>query len=459
MRILILSLTLLLLSCTIFALTLEESIEFALRNNLSLQSAEQDVSIAREMYREVTSALLPQISFNGGYQLQRTELPGSMIPPLFNTSSELSETASEDDEMLAEYLDQGFRMFLPEKSQDETNFFGQVRLDQVVYLGGKLLSGIKAAGIYRTIEVNRYELTRQNLLYETTDLFYKGLLLTDVGEINKEALQLAEQHYSLISSMYAQGLVSEFDLIRVELELFKLRPQLQEAENNHSLWQESFRKHLGLEEEYEIDLEGEIIVPDELTIELEEALEAGRSDRIELYLTRAVRDMYEINWRAERGSYLPNIALSAEYNKFSNINEFTWEPGDFGTSYQVALGIQIPIFRGFGNRAKTAQARHQYKKATLDYLDLEDKIELDIRNSYLRLEHTRQNYNAQVVRVDLAERGLRIATTRYENQVGINLEVLDAQLEYKVARLAYLQAAYDVIMAQKSLQKSMGIEL
>jgi len=447
----------LLLTSSLISITLEDSIELAIKNNLSLRSAGEDIAIAREFYREVTSALLPQISFNGGYQLLRTELPGSMIPPAFNITDELSENATEDDELLAAYIEQGFNMLIPEQKQDETNFFGQIKLDQVVYLGGKLLSGIKAAGIYRTVEAKRYELTKQNLIYETTDLFYQGLLLTDVVEINREALELAEQHYNRISSMYGQGLVSEFDLIRAELELHKLQPQLMEAENNYSLWQESFKKHLGLGIDYDLTLQGEIAVPPEIEVELDEAIESGKSERIELYLSGAVRDMYEINWRAERGNYLPNVALSAEYNRFSNINKFTWEPDDFGSSYQVMLGIQIPIFKGFGNRAKTAQARHQYNKATLDYLDLQDMIELDIRNAYLRLAHAQKNYETQVLRIGLAERGLNIATARYESQVGINLEVLDAQLEHKIARLAYLQAAYEITMAQKALHKSMGI--
>jgi outer membrane protein TolC len=214
-----------------------------------------------------------------------------------------------------------------------------------------------------------------------------------------------------------------------------------------------------LTEETEITPQGEITLPAELDISFGEAINNARERRIELYLSQSYRDMYEIQWKAERGNYLPNVALSAEYNKFSQRDEFGIKPDSFGTSYQVMLGLQVPIFTGFGNRAKITQARHQYKRASLNHQDLEDKIELDVRNAYQKLSYAKQNYEAQSLRVDLAERGLKIAETRYENQVGINLEVLDAQLEYKVARLSYLQAVYEMIMAQKGMQKAMGINL
>jgi outer membrane protein TolC len=222
-------------SSSLLGITLEESVTLALKNNLSLQAAAEDIGIADGMYREVTSSLLPQISLSGGYQMQRTELPGSMIPPAIDVTGNLGDNATEDEQMLAGYLEQGFNSFLPERTEDETSFVGQIKLDQVVYLGGKLLSGIRAAGIYKTVERKRYEMLQQELIYQTTDLFYQGLLLEDLIAINREALQLAGDHFKRIEKMFDQGLVSEFDLIRAELELLKLQPQLQEAENNYIL--------------------------------------------------------------------------------------------------------------------------------------------------------------------------------------------------------------------------------
>lgn len=439
-------------------ITLETGIELALKNNLSLQASSQNIAIADGLYREVRSSLLPQIQFTGGYQLSKTELPSAWIPDKFDVSGLLSDSADDDTQLLAEVLEQGFNSMLPNKTQEETNFVAGVKLDQVVYLGGKLLAGIRAASNYKDLERLRYELARQNVIFDTIELFYQGLLLDDVLELNEQALDLAKQHFDRVQKMNRQGLVSEFDTIRAELELMKLQPALQEAENNYKLWQEAFRKHLGLEEQ-NFSLEGIIEMPKVFETTSEDAINIAEGNRLELLLMGTMRDMYEIQYRAEKGNYLPNVVLSAEYNTFSQRNEFEITPDKFGSSYQVMLGLQLPIFKGFGNRAKVTQTRHEFRKANFEYLDLYNKIELDIRNAVQNLTHSRLNYEAQKKRVELAEKGLSIANARYENQVGINLEVLDAQMEYSVAQLAYKQAIYEITMAQKRLQKAMGINL
>jgi outer membrane protein TolC len=58
--------------------------------------------------------------------------------------------------------------------------------------------------------------------------------------------------------------------------------------------------------------------------------------------------------------------------------------------------------------------------------------------------------------VALAQRGLEIAQARYENHIGIQLEVLDAQLQLRAARLAYMNAAFDATISDLSLHKAMG---
>jgi outer membrane protein len=439
-------------------LTLDESIKHALENNLRLQVDRQNVNIAEQNYREIRSSILPQINFNGGYQLNRTVLPDSYIPQPLDVSGSLSADATEDDKLIAGVLDSGFNSFLPESTQDETRYFGQIKLDQVVYLGGKLLSGIRVASIYKEWERQKHELNRKEVVFATIEMYYQGLLLKHVLEINREALSLAENHYSRVVSMHDQGLVSEFDKIRAELELMKLEPEVQEAENNFALWLENFRQHTGLEE-FDGELAGQIDEPDPFMPSLEEAISTGTEQRIELYLARTYKDMREIGYQAERGNYLPNVVLSAEYNRFSQTDELRVKPDSFGSSYQVMLGVQLPIFTGFGNSAKKATARYQHKQANLELLDAEDKIELDVRNVWQNLNHVVAKHQTSQKRLELAARGLNIAESRYENQIGINLEVLDAQLEYKVAHLSYLQSVYHIIIAQTRLQKAMGLAL
>jgi len=48
---------------------------------------------------------------------------------------------------------------------------------------------------------------------------------------------------------------------------------------------------------------------------------------------------------------------------------------------------------------------------------------------------------------------------RYENQVGIQLEVFDAQLTLQTIKLQYYQSIYEIISADRNFKKSIGITL
>jgi outer membrane protein TolC len=52
-----------------------------------------------------------------------------------------------------------------------------------------------------------------------------------------------------------------------------------------------------------------------------------------------------------------------------------------------------------------------------------------------------------------------LAQVRYENQVGIQLEVFDAQTMLSAIKLQYFQSIYEVISANQNLQRSIGISL
>ncbi len=56
-------------------------------------------------------------------------------------------------------------------------------------------------------------------------------------------------------------------------------------------------------------------------------------------------------------------------------------------------------------------------------------------------------------------RSMELAQLRYENQVGIQLEVFDAQVMLNAVKLQYNQSIYEVISADRNFKKSIGYKL
>lgn len=440
------------------AIGLEESIEMAKRNNRQLLIAKEEVEKARQTYNDVRGNLLPQLTMQGGYELSRTNLPPSAIPAPVNFSGGLSATASDDDQYLGAILDNVVNSMIPADPMDEASVALQLKMTQVLFLGGKLINGIKAVDRYRSIQRLNYTLEEQKLVLNTTELFYQCLLAGKLASVQEEGLELANRHLARVESFFSEGMVSEFDLLRARLEVAKLQPQVLEAQNNYQLVLAAFRRHLGSEDP-ELKPEGEFNLPPEWEISLEEALSAGQKDRVELELADIATEVAKIKYNAEKGNYLPNVALQADYSLYTAADDFGIERDDFGSRYSVGIGIQIPLFTGFSNTSKRKLAKSSHYQAVLQQQDYEDLIALEIKQDWQNWHHAKENYRVQSENIKMAERSLELAQVRYDNQVGIQLEVFDARITLSGIRLQYLQAIYEVIVKQLKLQKSIGTRI
>ncbi len=420
--------------------------------------AAEEIVKADNTYKDVRGNLLPQLSLQGAYSLNKTHLPNSAIPSAFDFSMGLDTLATDNDHYLAGAMNGVMSAMIPSKTQEEGSLAMQLKLEQVLFLGGKLINGIKAVDRYRSIQNQMYKLTEQDLIVQTTELFYQVLLLEKLYQVQEEAYALAEQHLQRVQLFNVEGQVSDFDLLRAQLEVSKQRPQVLTAKNQYELVLEAFRKHIGATDA-DLKPEGSFSLPITTEMNLPDAIAEGKQNRIELTLADINTEIMQIRYNAERGNHLPNVALQADFSLFTVADEYAIQRDDFGRKYSVGIGFQLPLFTGLSNTSKRAYARHDYYQARLKQADAEDMIELQIKQNHQKLQHAIQNYQVQMENIRMAERAMQLAQIRYENQVGIQLEVFDAQVMLNAVKLQYFQSIFEVISADINFKKSIGNKL
>jgi len=440
------------------AIDLASSIEQAKQNNKTLQMAAEEISKADYQYKEVRGYLLPQLNLQGAYNLKTTRLPDSSIPESFDFSAGLDTLATDNDHYLAGALNGLMGSFIPSKTQKEGSLAMQLKFEQVLFLGGKLINGIKAVDRYRSIQKLQYQVNEQELIVQTSELFYGCLLAEKLVRLQEEALAIAEAHLKRVELFNREGLVSEFDLLRARLEVAKQKPQVLQAQNQYELALAAFQKNIGASDPLAIP-EGEFTLPQTVEIALEEAIVTGLESRLELRLADIGSEIMQIRYNAEKGNYLPNVMLLGDYSLFSAADEYAIQSKDFGTQYSIGIGFQIPLFTGLSNTSKRAYAKHAWQQTKLQERDYHDLISLQIRQDHQRQKHALENYSVSQQNIQLAERALELAQLRYENQVGIQLEVFDAQVMLNAVKLQYFQSVYEVISADLNFRKSIGYNL
>ncbi len=442
---------LLLMSGTCYSISLNESIELAKKNNLELQSEAEEIQKAEYLYREVRGSLLPQIYLNGSVQKTKTTMPKSVLPGSFSFNDVI-----EDNNDLANTLD---RFLLPSKTIEENSIAAMIKMEQLVFSGGKLINGIRVANKYRNLQKKRYELEEESLVLKVIDSYNQILLVKKVVNVKREAFDLAKNHLIRVQKMNENGFVSEYDMIRAELEVSKLEPEVLEAENMLKLAMNNFKRIIGMDQNADIEISGELSEVELSNDDLEESIKLAQSKRIELYLSSLNVEMMQVKYNAEKGNYLPVVMLTAQAGKFNDASEFTLNQDKFGTQLQAGVVFQIPLFTGLSNNAKIHQAKHELKQAELGKKDAEELIRLEITQNWQNTQTAYHNLSVQKKNLDTAEKAYRIAQSRYDNQVGIQLELLDAQVQLNGAKVSYAQALYQLHYHHNLYKKSLGQKL
>lgn len=404
-------------------ITLEEAERIAQENNKDIKIAQEEKGMSFSNYKSIKGSLYPQLTLSGSYGLKKTDVP-DILPAGVMAEKEMPLNTV-------------------------------LSMNQILF-SSDVFNGLKAARVYNSINDTMLEVTTRNVLFETRRLFNNALLSKHVVDINEEALQIARAQYDRVSNMFDQGLVSEYDKLRSELQVSQLEPQLQDAMNNYQLSLQVLQNHLGDNVEVK-DVEGQLVEPSIDDISLDQAIKEGLENRMELQASQLNVDILDIQYENQKKSYLPSIALSGSLTNFTSTSDYEVEADNFGNIYSLSIGFEMPLFTGFSNLNKAKEYKYQVKSARLETSVLYDNIKLEIKSNYLSLEKDRKNVTTAKRNKELASRGLEIAQQMYTNQLGTYLDVQSAQLSYNQAQVSYISAVHSLINSYESLLKAMGL--
>ncbi len=438
----------------LFGLTLQESIDFGLKNNKEIQIAEKEISEAKNDVDISKAKLFPQMSFTAGVQYKRDDLPSDKLLPKVNIVSYLDNSASHNDSLLANTMSFISNSMIPEKISTTTGLMGQFEFNQILFAGNKILNSIEISKKALQIKENNLKLKKQKIRNKIINSYNSILLLRKVLEINRDAMELANDHLSQVQSMFNNGVVSKYDLLRAKLEKSKLEPNIIESENNLNLAVTSFEKLIGISEKPVISGNLQIKVMkfnDENSL-----INEGLKNRLELKNSYLYSDILKDAVKVNKGNFLPNFILKADWQIYGGLDDFNFQKKEFGNTATVQVGFQYNLFSGKSDYSNLKKSKITLRKNQLNVSNLEDLITLQIKNNLKNYKKELANLKVNEENLKLAKKGFGIAEARYKNHLGIQLEVFDAQLQLKTAKLKYFQTKYNLIKAENDLLESIG---
>ena len=420
-------------------LTLKDAIRYALENKADAEKARLEVTKSEYKIQEVRANALPNISASGGMvynpKLQATYIDASTFAfPGMPASNE------------------PIKMEMGQKwSANAEAKLTQVLFNQTVFMG------LKAARTTREFYMLNQQLTENEIIEKVAQAYYQVYQTRQTLENIESNLALTEKTANVVKGLNQSGLSKKIDVDRTTAAVNNLKSARQQALNGVQLSENALKYMIGMPMNEAITLPKEGF---EANYDL--AFEKGNSNtRIELQVLEKQKQLLDLNTKVQRAALYPSLALQATYGYLSMGPKTPIIYGKkdkvYGADYSaITLGLKIPIFSGFGTRAKIRQAQIESQALEATLKDTRLAMDLAYENAHSRLTNNLLTIDSQKENVKLAEEVLLNTQNNYQQGLASLTDLLEAERSLSDAKNNYTNALLDYKLAEIQLLKSQG---
>jgi len=455
-------------------LSLPGAIELALENNINMQNAKEDLTKARAQRKEAFSAALPvvsafgQLSHNFSIASQPLSFPvpfgvldaaGNPVPLMDASGSQVPFTDRHGNIIPGRYLQMTGVQMVPVDlafGTDNTLVYG-LNLTQPLF-EGRVIAAIRGANVYGELAESSAEITRLTVIENTKKAFYGVLLADKMIAVMENSLAVMKRNLSNVQALYAQGKTAEFDVIRAEVQVANQTTMVSNARKMRELAYAGLKRSCGLELDQEIMLSGELQVEIDNDLDLAELeQQLLRQQPLLAQLDANIRLMKE-NILMMKAEFMPSLALTGSYQQVLPYDDKAYAEADFRESSSLAIGINLPLFNGFGSTARVQKAKADHRKSEYQQLDVRENLLLELKNIYLSIMESSRKIEAGLKGVAQAHKAVDMAQRLFQQGMASQLQVLDAQNASDQAEFGLYQAYFEYNSARASLARALGEE-
>ncbi len=421
--------------------TLDQSIEYAIAHNPNLKSANLGIKSAEAKVGETLAIGLPQVTGTADLG-SNVIVPTTFLPASFFPAGAVPPGT--------DYVGVKFgKQYVGRAS---------LNVDQMIF-NGSYFVGLKASRTYT-------ELSRKDVISSKTDLVaaikkaYYSVL------VNRERLSLVEKNYQRLDSLLAQtksmynnGFAEKIDVSRVMVQYNNIITARNNTATGLEVSTNLLKWQMGL------PIDGKIELTDNLESIHLQALDDdfkknfNYANRIEYSKLEVNHELVKLDIKNTMVQYLPKLDFYGNYGAsygtsiFNNFVAFGSNWKSFGV---FGLRANLPIFDGLKKSTQIQQKRIQLQQIENTKEFTKNQIDLEQQQTNLTFSNNLETLKSQKQNMELAEEVYSVSVIKYQQGVGSNIEVINADASYKEAQTNYYAALYDALIASVDLEKAYG---
>lgn len=407
-------------------LSVDSLLQLGMAQNVQLRILRQQEEMARSRAKTARTAKLPevQVGLKGGYLGQPIVFREGLSHP----------TRPQSPHWLQNY---------------------EIDLSQPIYQGGRIRYSIEKADIEQKIAELQTLQNEADIKLALLEQYMQLFSLYKQQTVLARNIEESTKRLENIKSKKRQGLITNNDVLRSELQLTNDRLALQEVDNSLTLMSQQLDILLGLDEQT-------LIIPDTTLLR-----QINPTSDYADYLQKAYRDDWTMrrlrqetqlalnNQRLVKAEFLPQLSL---YAGNTLARPITRTMADYyNNSWNIGLTLSYPLSSLYKNRHKLEEARLNIDASQQQEELRKQSLRMEIRTALIRHQEAQDRVKALELSVRQARENYRIMRNRYFGQLSILTDLLDANSVLLDAELQLTTARARVIYTYYELQKACGL--
>ena len=411
---------------------LKQALEIALSENPTIKIADRNIEAKKYYKDEQIAALFPNVSASGSYQ--RTVQKQKMTMAMGGSPMTIEVGTSNN-------YSAGISFSLPLVAAPT---WYNLKLSQI---------DVEAA-------VESARSSRISLVNEIKKAYYGMLLAKDSYRVLQANYANVEYTANNIADKYEQGLASDFDKLRADVQVKNQKPQLTSAENALALSTMLLKVLMGVDVNEPIIFDGQLSdfeeemlnyqVADAQTISL-----ANNSDLKQLEISQNSLDM---SIKLLKASACPTLAFSGSAQYMTMANDFKFSDYNWFPYSVVGLSLNVPITAWIGTSYKIKEARLSQSNLEDQRKYVENNLRVSVNNNLSNIRNAMADMTSNKETMMQAQRAYDIVQKQFDVGMATWLDLNSAELALTQSRLLYHQSIYNFLTVKAELETLTGQE-
>lgn len=441
--------------------TRDEAVKIALEKSSDVKTAEEEVISANSQVDAGYGNALPSIDLDATI----TRIFGlddvKNKKPVYNA---LNNTVAEDgsDPSVYDYVNAGaIDGLIYGMSQQGYRWQSSVGLTatQILYAQGKVGTGIEIAKAYKHVKEVNLENTKANVRYDVENAFDQLIFLDSSIVILYQSKDMLQENLNFVEQGLKSGMMTELDLIRIQLKMDQLTSQINSTEKKRVLARNALLNTMGLEWDSEVKFQGDLRDPLQGYTYPDTTMTNVKKRRKELVMLEASEEMLQKNVSIEEGGYKPTLVLVGGLKYSNNKNHFyQWDAPDWdeNISKYIALNLKLNLFNGMKTKEAVVQAKSDLRSTQIKKETAERGFRMQIESCANTLEDANSQLEIAKRQIDLAQKNYDLTNDSYKLGRETQLNLLTAENDLRTAKIGYMQAIVNWNQAYNALLQATG---